>query len=55
VLTTQPRKLSDLARAAGGEPADGTVRRALEALKDAGQAEKTGRGLWRLKPIGAVA
>ena len=54
-LTSEPQKLSDLARAVGREPADGTVRRALEALEGSGQAEKAGRGLWRLKPIGAVA
>jgi predicted transcriptional regulator len=55
VLTREPIKLSDLARAVGRDPADGTVRRALEALEKVGHAEKAGRGLWRLKPIGAVA
>jgi len=47
VLTTMPQKLSDLARAVNHDPADGTVRRALEALEGAGHAERPDAGCGR--------
>jgi hypothetical protein len=47
VLTSEPQRLSDLARMLGREPSDQTLRRALAELSDLGLAEKVGRGLWR--------
>lgn len=55
VLTSEQQKLADIAGKVGRDAKDGSVRRALETLDAGGVAEKTGRGLWRLKPIGSVA
>ena len=53
-LTRKPQKLVDLAEAVGRKGKDGTVRRALEGLEAAGEAERVGRGLWKLPGGGSL-
>jgi hypothetical protein len=52
-LSSTPQRRRDIAAKVGRS--DGTLDRALDSLEAAGVAEKAGRGLWRLKPIGVVA
>lgn len=44
VLSDQPQKLADLARAVGRDPKDGSVRNALNQLHDQGRAERVENG-----------
>jgi len=48
VLSAEPQQLKAIAERVGRDPTDGTVRRALAALEEAGRAERPGRGLWQL-------
>jgi hypothetical protein len=46
LLTDEPQKQTDLARAVGREPSDGSVRNALAWLEEKGRAKKVNRGKW---------
>jgi hypothetical protein len=52
-LTSDPQQRKDIAEKVGCSD-DGTFDRALKSLEEAGVAEKVGRGLWQLKPIGVA-
>jgi hypothetical protein len=61
LLTAEPQKQADLARAVGREPADGSVRNALRWLAENGRAENVSRGKWtnglelQLQPLTGIA
>jgi archaellum biogenesis ATPase FlaH len=50
LLGEKPRTLASVAREVGRDPKDGTVRRALGALVEAGRVERTESG-WRRVPV----